>query len=772
MVSPHGAAPPGPPSGRGYVALARALQWLPALALAMLCLRVGDMAAANVGWDVLPAALLNDLLALLRHGWLAVALAFAALLAWPLTGKWVVGTIWSLVLLLQALLIQYHATTGVPLGADLSAYSWNEIVTTAHGGAVSAIAVLGLSAALLALWSMLVRLSRPQQPSLAPLTLVAAVLVLLVGALLARTQAQGAAGPASYHKGAYFLDDTVRWALADNADAPATASVKTLDPAYPFLRAEQTPDTLGPLLDKASARPNIVLLIVEGLGRSFSGLDARLGSFTPFLDELAGRSLYFENFLAPQGRTFGVLPSLLGSLPFAANGFAAMENMPAHHALPAILRQHGYATRFYIGSNLQFDNEGAYLRQAGVDTLVSQADFPTTLKTSSEWGYADSELVELALRRERAAPRQPYLTIIQTGSTHTPFAFPGKARYLAAVEQRLDALGIPEAKREPYRRQRDIYASLLYLDDALRAWFDGAATLPGHANTIYLVTGDHRLPEIPMETRLERYHVPLIVHSPLLKRPARIKSVSSHFDVAPSLLAYLANQHAMPTPAKVTWLGTGLDLEPSFRNLHALPIKQTRTEPSDFVSGTTYLAQDKLYTITDGMGIEALASAGARAQATSQLQAFAAANNALIRSSSLMPPAALAEVRPYAAAGRSLAATQVAAQSGELFVSDTRTTRAANGDWIVTARFANRANRATPVFVPLLVIGDDKGRELAEAYGKAITVPPAGAALVQLSVSATKLPRATLFASMIPSDPDNGKPVGTGQYHVALGVTP
>src|SRR5207244_551693 len=65
----------------------------------------------------------------------------------------------------------------------------------------------------------------------------------------------------------------------------------------------------------------VVFLGVEGLGRAFSGPNAYLGSFTPFLDELAGQSLYFENFLASQGRTFASLPSILGSLPFAEQGF-------------------------------------------------------------------------------------------------------------------------------------------------------------------------------------------------------------------------------------------------------------------------------------------------------------------------------------------------------------------------------------------------------------------------------------------------------------------
>jgi uncharacterized sulfatase len=52
-------------------------------------------------------------------------------------------------------------------------------------------------------------------------------------------------------------------------------------------------------------------------------------AFTPFLDELSGKSLYWANFLATQGRTFGALPSILGSLPYAEKGFTNLgERMP------------------------------------------------------------------------------------------------------------------------------------------------------------------------------------------------------------------------------------------------------------------------------------------------------------------------------------------------------------------------------------------------------------------------------------------------------------
>ncbi|WP_312554503.1 LTA synthase family protein, partial [Massilia sp.] len=430
------------------------------------------------------------------------------------------------------------------------------------------------------------------------------------------------------NKTAFFIDNNLAGLHAPDADA-AAPHVKAQtpwsgsDPAHPFAHLDRTPDTLGPLFEArpGAAPPNLVFIIVEGLGRSFSGPGARLGSFTPFLDELAAKSLYFENFLSGQGRTFGVLTTVFGSLPFGENGLAALgDKLPRHESLLTVLKKQDYRLRFYSGSNLDFDNEGLFLRRQGVDTLVSEKDFGPPHKRSNDWGYADRDLVEVAAAREAQAPAGRFVSILQTTSMHSPFTFPGKDDYLRRVDARLAELKL--APSPIHANGRDIFASILYTDDALRLFFARARQLPGFENTIFVITGDHRLPELPMDTRIERYHVPLIVYSPLLKAPRAIKAVSSQFDIAPSLLAYLANNHGLKSPAEVSWIGTGLDTEQSFRNLHVIPLKQTKTEMSDFVSGTAYLAQGQLYTIGDGMQTDRNPDAAALARAQAQFRGF------------------------------------------------------------------------------------------------------------------------------------------------------
>jgi uncharacterized sulfatase len=50
---------------------------------------------------------------------------------------------------------------------------------------------------------------------------------------------------------------------------------------YPFLRIDSTQDVLGNFFNKSPQKPNIVFLLVEGLGRAFTGEGAYLGNYTP-----------------------------------------------------------------------------------------------------------------------------------------------------------------------------------------------------------------------------------------------------------------------------------------------------------------------------------------------------------------------------------------------------------------------------------------------------------------------------------------------------------
>jgi hypothetical protein len=572
------------------------------------------------------------------------------------------------------------------------------------------------------------------------------------------------------NKAAYFVDASASHLIGWQRERAGATAATWLgkDPQYPFAHSERTPDTLGPLFSAphGAAPPNIVFIVVEGLGRSFSGPGARFGSFTPFLDELAQHGLYWENFLAAQGRTFGVLPTLFGSLPYGANGFAALgQQMPRHDSMLSILKAQGYRLKFYSGSNIEFDNEGAFLRHEGVDQLVGEQSFGPDYHRANEWGFADRDLMDFALRREATDSGGPFVSIIQTTSMHNPFTFPGRDAYLKRVNERLDQLGIARDKVPAYAAQQEIFASVLYTDDALRMFFERARKLPGYANTIFVITGDHRLPELDMDTRIERYHVPLIVYSPLLKEPRSIKAISSQFDVAPSVLAFLSHQYGLRSPGTVAWLGTGLDTQAAFRNLHIVPLKQTKVELSDFVSGTTYLAQDQAYKVGDGFRLDRQDAAGAEAVARAQFRAFEQANAQVGKAGALAP--GVQQLRAYDEATRTLASVPIASDAAEVMVGGLRR----SGDGAVLAMeavFTNESSTRSAQFAPLLVLSDAAGKELREASGPARQLGGRESAKVALRIDSAALPHGIYYLSMLPSDPDTGRSIGVGQYRVEV----
>ncbi|SDD38498.1 Sulfatase [Massilia sp. PDC64] len=765
-------------------ALATALETLPALLAGWFVLRIAETIHAGAGGIKVSVlfgpALANDLLALARYGFVvvlgAVPLALLPRRRWRVVA---LGVVWGVLLAVQAGLLQYHWTAGVPLGADLFGYTRAEIATTLGGRAQPGIGLVAAYVlALAALTGVLLASGRPWWPrARARAALVAALLSIVAYKLLPDHFAPGAADTEAgvdylRNKMAYFADRSVAH-VAGEAHAGTHEQAQGLpwtgkDPRYPFAHAEQTPDTLGPLFNtqprmKPGTPPNLVFIIVEGLGRSFSGPGARFGSFTPFLDELAGRSLYFENFLAGQGRTFGVLPTVFGSLPFGANGMAALgERMPRHTSLLAILKDQGYHLNYYTGSNLEFDNQGLFLRREGVESFVSEADFKPPYQRSNYWGYDDRALMETAIAHARADARQPSVRIIQTTSTHDPFTFPDKPAYLQKVGERLAALGIAEGANPAYTAQREVFASILFADDALRLYFEQAAKLPGYDKTIFVVTGDHRLPELPMDTRIERYHVPLVVFSPMLKAPRSIKAVSSQFDIAPSLLAFLGHGYGLRTPDQVTWLGTGLDTAPTFRNLHVIPLKQTKTELSDFVSGSVYLAQGRLFALADGMRLDRATDEGALARARAQFDAFLSANRQVGSGAALAPAAGAPGA--WHDDGRKLHSVDLASEAGQVAVNNLR--RGADGS--VEATIVNQGTTASSPFVPLLVISDAGGLELGETAGEIQTLAPGASVQVALKAKLGRLPHGKYFVSMIPSHPETGRSIGIGQYHVEL----
>ncbi|HVZ24532.1 MAG TPA: LTA synthase family protein, partial [Sediminibacterium sp.] len=438
----------------------------------------------------------------------------------------------------------------------------------------------------------------------------------------------------------------------DAESSERTVSFKYLDERqYPFLhRVDTATDVLGPFFKKDSTPPNIVILLVEGLGRAFTNQGAYLGNFTPFIDSLSGHSLYWQNFLSEGGRTFAVLPSVLGSLPFGKNGFNELgDNMPKHLSLLNILHNNGYNCAFYYGGDAKFDNMGQFFHINGIQQVNDENNFPPgyqkmPLTNGFTWGYGDKELFRRYLSTNNP---QPYLNVVLTVSTHNPFFINEQEHYLQKFEQRMQELQMPENIREERRNYKYQFASILFLDDAVRSFIQAYRQRPDFQNTVFIITGDHRMPEIPMTTKIDRYHVPLIIYSPRLNRTARFSAISTHFDITPSLLNWLHHDTHIAIPAAASWMGSGLDTARRFRNIHAYPLMQTKTEIADFVMGDYLLNNGTLFQISPDMDLISQNDPEKSALLQAAFSQFMNRNNLFIKNpASILPDSLLRKYAP------------------------------------------------------------------------------------------------------------------------------
>ena len=608
---------------------------------------------------VLAVSWFNTLLGwLLLCPWLLVLFLLARLFSIPFSR----GLLKGLLFLLTAvhlMLANYFSRALVPLGADLYGYSWQDIrQTVGSAGGIQWTFVLLLVAVFTLLWFVL-RLAGKKETIpgfLAPAIAVAGIVLLCTG------WSGVYYGPSEFTRNlvmdktefflresrAHFFDqregtDIYADDYLPEETGPGTRAARhyIAEASYPFLYRDSVADVLTPFLQNNGQAPNIVLIIVEGLGRAFTNEGAYLGNFTPFLDSLSRESLYWNNFLSEGGRTFAVLPSILGSLPFARNGFLELGNsMPPVFSLVNLLKANGYHTSFYYGGDAHFDNMDILLRRSGIDELRDGGSFPPgyvkiPANNGFSWGYNDQELFRWWCNSRPVGAAAPQLSVLLTVSMHSPFLLNEPEVYNRRFEDRMTELGLDEAAKQEHRHYKDQFASILYTDAALKAFFAACEKRPDFSHTIFLITGDHRMPEIPMRDKIDRFHVPLLLYSPLLQRKTQFASVSTHFDITPSLLAWLAHAYHLRVPDEVTWMGDGLDTARTFRNIHSYPLMQTKTDLVDFIQGDHHLNGATVFRLKPDLSEDPVSGEGQGL--TSAMEAFRQRNERWLQAGALLP---------------------------------------------------------------------------------------------------------------------------------------
>lgn len=375
---------------------------------------------------------------------------------------------------------------------------------------------------------------------------------------------------------------------------------------FPLLHSNTENDVLGGFFNLQPTPPNIVILVVEGLSRDFSGDNAYAGSFTPFLDSLSHNSLSWDNFLSTAPGTFAAHPAIEASAPYGKRGFSIMNVMPDHLSITKILKANGYHTRFLVGFNTDFDNMGGFIRLQGTDYVLTQ--YPSKYremgigKEGWSMGYPDDALYSRTFEVMDSMPHTPYLNIMHTGTTHMPYLFEQKPVYEKKFDAKLKTMNVPASIKKTLQQTKEVIVTFMFSDDCLRTFFSNYKKRPDFANTIFLITGDHHIGSFPTINEIDDYHVPFIIYSPMLKKPRKFLSINTHNNIAPTLTAFFRdNFHLAKMPEDVHWLGGVLDTAAEFRNRQSMPFMWWDREIGDYIYKGYFLSDNQLYKLNSDL---------------------------------------------------------------------------------------------------------------------------------------------------------------------------
>ena len=319
---------------------------------------------------------------------------------------------------------------------------------------------------------------------------------------------------------------SVAYRQPDRNEYKFTDEVSALRVVDSLLGVSTTPATDPPRQLLRVRRPNIVLIIWEGLTAKVVGPLRGRADVTPNFNRLTHEGILFDGIYASGNRTPKGLPAVLSGFPSQPIQ-VVVKSWTKAAALPTMsetLALAGYHSAFYYGGELEFANIKTYLANSGYDKLVGKFDFAPS-DWNSKWGAHDHVVLGRVLKDLDAA-RPPWLATVLTLSSHEPFEVPMKT-----VISGDDV-------------EHQFLNSHVYADASVGAFIERAKHELWWDSTLVIITADHghHYPETPMmrEDAPGQYRIPMLwLGGALAVRDTVIRRIASQTDIVKALLDQL-----------------------------------------------------------------------------------------------------------------------------------------------------------------------------------------------------------------------------------------
>lgn len=432
-------------------------------------------------------------------------------------------------------------------------------------------------------------------------------------------------------------ENKIQWLLAHQLYRTFETIEYEGDLEYPLMKAYREEGGLHAYFDMQATMPDIVLIVIDGLGKDVIGNEAAFKDFMPYLNTLSENSLTWNNHLSLSRDAYSSIPGILGSLPFGTEGFQHVRHGVHRQTLYSLLGKNSYQTSFHYGGNLALTKLDYMLSGDRVHRINDRQNFGKGFvpqeadQAGISPGYPDKALYQNGLSTDPSG--QPQFQVFLNLSTSPPYSVPDKSEYLQKVRGIIAGMQHDQHRRK-VGKNKDFFASLLYADQAIKEFMDAYREKRNYKNTIFVITGSHASRELATGGLLQPFKVPLLITSPMLEKPASFEHISSHGDLMPSLLGLLDREFLLDLPEKVSWMGQDLtaDVGPREMALFRGPGQ------IDLLFGNHLYSTGQLYRVGPA-GEENTENPVKRDRMEEQLRNFRAVNQYVVREDRLIPPA-------------------------------------------------------------------------------------------------------------------------------------
>ncbi|MBL7664621.1 MAG: sulfatase-like hydrolase/transferase [Bacteriovoracaceae bacterium] len=290
---------------------------------------------------------------------------------------------------------------------------------------------------------------------------------------------------------------------------------------------------------KAENRPNLVIIVLESMAANKSSIFGNKLDPTPYLKKLKGESVFFSKFFTPTVSTARGIFATMTGIPDVSD-----SNQHSGSRNPFIVDQHtlmnelfDYERFYFLGGNANWGNiRGIF--SYNVEDISIYEEGTLKSKRNDVWGISDLDLFTEAneVLKNRQNPHKPFVALIQSAGYHRPYTIPpnrGNFQELTFSAEQLENYSF---------KSNEELNSLRFQDYAFGQFMELAKAEKYYENTIFAIFGDHGLiatksinvPKSMVDLRLITHHVPLLIHSPLLK-PKQMDTVASQLDVFATL---------------------------------------------------------------------------------------------------------------------------------------------------------------------------------------------------------------------------------------------